>query len=80
MSDKEKKDKEWADKIRFSVGGTVMYAIGLASGTAYQMLETSKNIDWNYLISNTVQQSAVVFSGSIGVFALLDYVNKKRGR
>ncbi|MBQ6109922.1 MAG: hypothetical protein IJL05_00900 [Alphaproteobacteria bacterium] len=80
MSDKEKQDNEWTYKIRFSISGTVMYAIGLASGTANQMLETSTNIDWNYLISNTVQQSALVFSGSIGVFALLDYVNKKRGR
>ena len=44
------------------------------------MMKTSTNIDWNYLISNTVQQSAIVFSSSIGLFALLDYVNKKRGR
>lgn len=80
MSDKEKQDNEWAYKIRSSVSCTVLYAIGLASGTADQMMKTSNNIDWNYLISNTVQQSAIVFSSSIGILAVMNYLNNKRGR
>jgi hypothetical protein len=80
MSDKEKTDNEFVDKIKFLAILSGFYALGLASGTADQMMKTSNNIDWGYLISNTVSQSSVVFSGATGILAVLNYLNKKRGR
>lgn len=80
MSDKEKTYSEFVDKIKFMAVFSGFYALGLASGTADQMLKTSNNIDWGYLISNTISESAIVFSGGIGVCAVMNYLNNKRGR
>lgn len=80
MSDKEKTDNEFVDKIKFLAILSGFYALGLASGTVEHMLKTSSNIDWGYLISNTVSQSSIVFSGATGGLAVLNYLNKKRGR
>ena len=40
MSDKEKTDNEFVDKIKFLAILSGFYALGLASGTADQMMKT----------------------------------------
>ena len=80
MSEKDKTDNEFDYVVKVSALLTAFYALGLTCGTYEQMAKTSSDIDWLYLIENTINQSAVVFSCSIGFNAVLNHLNKKRGR